>query len=174
MKKFLPFIIICALLLPLGLSASPIDALKPVGSAKLSVVFWDIYQSTLYSDDGTFTSDDLTHESQSPLALNIQYLRDIETEELVEATADEWNKLGLGKTTYQPWLKQLTAIWPDIQENDELLFVLNHTDGGVFYFNQREIGRIDDRNFGVNFLRIWLDKKASYPKLRNKLVGQSK
>lgn len=173
MKKLLTYTLISALLLPLSLSASPIDALKPVGSAKLSVVFWDIYQSTLYSDDGTFTSDDLTQESQSPLALNIQYLRDIEADELVEATADEWNKLGLGEAIYQPWLTQLTAIWPDIQENDELLFVLNHTDGGVFYFNQEEIGRIDDRSFGVNFLRIWLDKKASYPKLRNKLIGQS-
>ena len=164
----------CALLFPVILSASPIDALKPVGSAKLSVVFWDIYQSTLYSDDGTFTSDDLLLESHKPLALNIQYLRDIEADELIEATADEWDKLGVEKATYQPWLNQLGAIWPDIQENDELLFVLKQAESGVFYFNQSEIGRVASAEFAKQFLRIWLDPQSSYPKLRNKLIGQAK
>lgn len=164
----------CALLFPVILSASPIDTLKPVGSAKLSVLFWDIYQSTLYSTDGTFTSDDLLPECHKPLALNIQYLRDIEADELIEATADEWDKLGVLQTTYQPWLKQLAAIWPDIHEKDELLFVTKRAEGGVFYFNQSEIGRVDSPEFTKQFLRIWLDPQSSYPKLRNKLIGRAK
>lgn len=174
MRPFISLAIKCALLFPFFLSASPIDTLKPVGSARLSVLFWDIYQSTLYSADGTFSRDDLLPESQRRLALNIQYLRDIEADELIEATADEWDKLGVLKATYQPWLTQLAAIWPDIQENDELLFVLDDAENGIFYFNHSEIGRVDSPEFAKQFLRIWLDPQSSYPKLRNKLIGRAK
>ncbi|GAC35470.1 chalcone isomerase family protein [Paraglaciecola polaris] len=156
------------LLSPATYGASPISLLKPVGSATLSVVFWDIYHSTLYSSDGNYT------DAQRPVALQIEYLRDIDAEDLLEATAEEWDKLAIAKDVYQPWLKNLRVIWPDIKEHDTLLFVLKSDQSTEFYFNHTRLGSFDDKDFGSNFLRIWLDPKASYPKLRKQLIGKSK
>tara|TARA_R110001606_G_C15053601_1_gene613842 strand:- start:67 stop:495 length:429 start_codon:yes stop_codon:yes gene_type:complete len=142
--------------------------MQPVGSAKLSVFFWDIYHSTLYSSDGAYTDD------QRPLALQITYLRDIHADDLLASTTDEWDKLGIARETYRPWLAQLTSMWPNIKEQDEFLFLINNDHSGAFYVNQKWVGSIADKNFSMSFLRIWLDPNGSYPKLRKQLIGQAK
>ena len=149
-------------------SSSLTSEMQPVGSAKLSVFFWDVYHSTLYSADGTYT------ENQRPLALKITYLRDIDADDLLASTSDEWNKLGVSRDVYQPWLTQLASIWPDIKEKDEFLFLIGEDHSGAFYVNQKRIGSIADKNFSASFLRIWLDPNGSYPKLRKQLIGQVK
>ena len=51
--------------------ANPIDELKKIGEAKLKVLFWDVYNSSLYSKTGKY------EEEQFPQALKINYLIDI-------------------------------------------------------------------------------------------------
>ena len=48
----------------------PIDELKKIGEAKLKVLFWDVYNSSLYSKTGKY------EEEQFPQALKINYLID--------------------------------------------------------------------------------------------------
>ena len=142
--------------------------MQPIGSTKLSVFLWDIYHSTLYSADGTYT------ENQRPLALQITYLRDIDADDLLASTSDEWDKLGIAREVYRPWLTQLARIWPDIKEQDEFLFLINDDHSGAFYVNQKPVGSITDKDFSASFIRIWLDPNGSYPKLRKQLIGQAK
>ncbi|MFT6898196.1 MAG: hypothetical protein ACJA13_002616 [Paraglaciecola sp.] len=145
--------------------AQPLADMQKVGQAKLKILFWNVYQSTLYSQDGHYI------ESQLPVALKIHYLRDIDASELVEKTADEWHKLGLPGDQTQPWLTRLGLIWPDIKKGDELLLVVNEDLSSAFFFNEMPLEKITDLQFGSNFLRIWLDKNSSYPKLRKQLIG---
>lgn len=145
--------------------ASPVAELKKVGQAKLEVLFWDVYESELYSDDGQYQLDTY------PLALKIHYLRNIQADDLVERTAQEWQKLGISKQQAAPWLAQLKTLWPDIKKGDELTIVVNNDRSSDFFFNNQSLATIDDRDFGPSFLRIWLDEKCSYPKLRQKLIG---
>ncbi len=63
--------------------ANPLDDLKKVGEAKLKVLFWDVYNSSLYSKTGEYQVE------QFPQALNINYLRGIDAEDLIEKTQDE-------------------------------------------------------------------------------------
>ncbi|NCP66221.1 MAG: hypothetical protein GW763_11215 [Paraglaciecola sp.] len=146
--------------------ASPVAELKKVGQAKLEVLFWDVYESELYSDDGQYQLDTY------PLALKIHYLRNIQADDLVERTGEEWQKLGISKQQTAPWLTQLKTLWPDIKKGDELTIVVNNDRSSDFFFNNQSLATIDDRDFGPNFLRIWLDEKCSYPKLRQKLIGK--
>jgi hypothetical protein len=146
--------------------AEPLADMQKVGQAKLKILFWNVYQSTLYSQDGRYV------ESQLPVALRIHYLRDIDASELVEKTEDEWRKLGLSGEQIQPWLTRLGLIWPDIKKGDELLLVVNKDHSSVFFFNEMHLEKITDLQFGSNFLRIWLDKNSSYPKLRKQLIGE--
>ncbi|WP_343860484.1 chalcone isomerase family protein [Aliiglaciecola litoralis] len=146
--------------------ANPIGNLQKVGSAKLEMYFFDIYYSELYSANGKY------QPGQYPLALQIRYLRDIEAIDLIEKTAEEWQKLGFSRDKTAPWLVQLDTLWPDIKKHDVLTLVVNNGGSSEFYFNDKSIGKVEDTEFGAHFLDIWLDENASYPKLRKKLIGE--
>ena len=148
--------------------AEPLTGLKQVGAARLKVLFWNIYDSTLYSADGKYQQDAF------PQALQLVYLRDIDAEELLKHTRDEWHRLGVPKQSAQHWLSQLKAIFPDIKEGDELTLRVSEQGHSEFYFNSQAIGLITEAEFGSAFLRIWLDENSSYPKVREQLIGQSK
>lgn len=145
---------------------SPLNGLEKVGEARLSVWFWSIYDSALYTQSGTY------QKGQFPQALKIDYLRDIEADELLEQTEEEWQKLGESSEQYSPWLSSLSSIWPDIKEGDQLLLLVDAEQISHFYFNGEPVGQIKDAAFGSAFLRIWLDPQCSYPKVRRKLIGE--
>lgn len=147
-------------------AASPLDNFKLVGEAKLEILFWDIYHSRLYSRDGEYLAN------RYPLALEIEYLRDISAEDLVKRSVKEWKKIGIPATTYQPWLTPMAELWPEIKRGDTLLLVVDNQQRNQFYFNNQLLGGIADHNFGATFLAIWLDDNASFPKLRRKLTGK--
>lgn len=72
-------------------------------------LWFKLYDATLYSQSGRYQ---LGHY---PQALTLTYARDIEQDDLLTATAEEWQRLGLGSETQrQQWLGQLAAFWPDV------------------------------------------------------------
>ncbi len=140
---------------------------QQLGKAKLSVLFWDIYESTLYTSDGKLPFS--SNACQQTL-FEIRYLRDISKKELLENTESQWRYLNVEKATYSDYLTLLNDIWPDIQAGDQLS-LLTQGSVTVFYFNQQKIAEIENRLFGELFLRIWLDENTSEPKLRQQLLG---
>jgi hypothetical protein len=141
------------------------NALVKVGEAKLKVLFWDVYNSTLYSDNGRY------REGQLPLRLDIQYLLDIESDALVERTAYEWDALGLQHENREEWLSSLSGLWPDVSKNDVLTMELHSDKRTTFYRNGELLGTIDDTAFGKSFIDIWLSPDTTRPELRAALIG---
>ncbi len=72
------FLVVLAVLLCSKVGAS-VGTLQMVGEARLEFMIWPIYDSRLYSIDGNY------QEGQLPLRLEIQYLRDVDAEDLVAA-----------------------------------------------------------------------------------------
>ncbi len=157
--------LLASLLLASQAYATPVQNLDRVGSATLKVWFWTIYDSRLYSPDGRFDG------IEPGLALELDYRRDIRTDELIKRTRQEWQKLDLNHEKQEAWLDQLAALWPNIQEGDELVLHVGDKLSSKFYYNGEPIGEISDAEFTNQFLAIWLSEKSSYPKLRDQLVG---
>ncbi|WP_070963033.1 chalcone isomerase family protein [Vibrio sonorensis] len=148
-----------------------------VGEAQLTVFIFDVYQSRLLTPSGEYISQqDITPH---PLALNIQYQRDISSQQLLEATEGEWEKLGFNRGDIQRWSRNLAKIFPDIKDGQELTYV---TDGnsGRFYYNPAQnqditmIGEIANESLNDAFLSIWLSPDTSYPELRKQLIGKAR
>jgi len=160
--------VLCTLFFSGVTMADPLSELKKVGEAKLQVLFWDVYNSSLYSQTGQYLAESF------PQALKIDYLRNIDANDLIEKTQDEWEKLGIEKVKFTPWITLLTDIFPDIKKGDSLLLSVNKNLQSEFFFNGKKIGEITDQTFGKTFLRIWLDENCRYPQVRNKLIGIKK
>jgi hypothetical protein len=146
---------------------SPISELKLVGEGKLSVLFWDVYQAKLYTKTGSYK------DNIQPLALSFTYMRDFTSGELIDETEDQWRELKLDIHVNEVnWLKALAKLWPDVVEDDTLLFHINLEGNSDFYFNDRYLGTIEDEVFSRYFKAIWLDQNTSSPKIRKKLIGK--
>ncbi|WP_083628872.1 chalcone isomerase family protein [Vibrio panuliri] len=147
---------------------------QQVGQAQLSILFFDIYQSRLLTPSGIYQqqSFDVTPH---PLALTIEYQRNISQEQLLDATFEQWLKLGFAKQDAKRWIDQLSAIFPDIKSGQTLTYVTNGSTGKFVYSPQpsqsRHIGSISDESLNDAFLSIWLSPKSEYADLRRQLIG---
>lgn len=140
--------------------------LQKVGEAKLSVLFWDVYYSRLYTDSGSY------QRGQRPLKLEIEYLLDIKSAALVDRTRKEWDDQGLSHENQEQWLTQLLELWPDVAQNDVLVLELDASNRSRFVHNGQPLGIIEDPDFGQHFVDIWLAPTTTRPKLRLTLIGE--
>ncbi len=101
-------LVLLALLVPAMVRADAGD-LQMVGQARLEVLWWPVYDSRLYSPGGIYV------EGTRPLRLEIQYLRDIQAQDLIENTRKEWQRLGL-VGAQQQWLQELALIMAGREE----------------------------------------------------------
>lgn len=146
-----------------------------VGEAQLTWFIFDIYRSELLAPDGQYVqSDDVTPH---PMALKITYQRDISREQLLDATLDQWEEMGVDESTRRRWIATLYDIFPDVEENHQLVYV---TDGfvGAFYSlvpSQpiKQVGYIADETLNDGFLSIWLGSNTQFPELRSQLIGMN-
>lgn len=145
------------------------SAYKKVGTAKFSVLFWDIYQSTLYTPSGSYSS-----ESQpETLVFKITYLKDISAENLLERTIEQWQHLKVPEKSYEAFIPVLEKLWPNIRAGDTLTLHLKD-EQSLFYYNDEYIGLVDEKEFGQLFLSIWLSPNTSQRNLRAELIGNTK
>ncbi len=160
MKKLL---LICWFI-TLPVMANPASTLSVVGQSELNWMFWKVYDITLLTSSGNY------QDSDYPVALAIEYARNIESKMLVESTVKEWQRIDVD---WKPqWRDQLEDIWPSVTPGDELTLHVNDQGISQFFFNQNYIGEIQDAEFAPAFLAIWLSEKTRKPKLRQQLLGE--
>lgn len=139
--------------------------LEKCGEARLTVMFWDVYDSTLYAPKGDY------RPGIRPLRLEIRYLRNIKAKDLVKQTRKEWQAQGVMTPAHDKWLAELSTFWPDVADNDTITLDLDATGAATFSFNGNVVGHIADTQFGEDFAGIWLAPTTTRPELRAALIG---
>ena len=147
--------------------ANTAEELRMVGEARLKVLFWSVYDSRLYTVDGSYS------EGQLPLRLEIEYLIDIPAARLVERTLTEWQAMEKTHPRQGIWLAELELLWPDISAGDVLTLDIAADGSSVFYRNGVLLGSVSDPDFGSHFADIWLSAESSRPELRLALIGSA-
>lgn len=137
-----------------------------VGTAELSILWFDVYEAQLKTANGAF--DKFT----TPMQLILNYQRDIAAQKLLEET-DKQLASRVPEDTRRIWIEQLQAIWPDVKKGDQLIIQTELSGRGDFFFNGEWVGAVEETNFSQNFVQIWLGYQSAYPKLAEKLRGES-
>lgn len=171
MRKIFTFFVL------LFLSASPVTAsdvvqkhvpgAKQVGTGRLSILFWDVYDATLYAPEGKW-------DSRRSYALSIDYFREINGADIAKRSAEEIRKQGFSdEAKLSMWQAQMREIFPDVKNGSELTAVFTSQKSTDFYSDGAHIGSIKGAEFGTYFFNIWLSENTSEPELRRKLLGLS-
>ena len=138
---------------------------KVVGEGKLSLVFWDIYDATLYAPNGKLNL-------AKSFALSIRYKQEIDGRDIADRSVQEIRKQGYqDEIRLAAWNSQLKAIFPNVQDGTVLSALFVPGDKTVFYAGDKQIGVIADAEFARLFSDIWIGVNTSEPQLRRKLLG---
>ncbi|MBV2128783.1 chalcone isomerase family protein [Rheinheimera sp. SM2107] len=142
--------------------------LTTVGEGSYRYLFWQLYDARLASKDGTFSD----YQQSRPLMLELTYKRDISKQEFIDATVEQWQRLGnSSKQQQQQWADTLDSLWRDVTEGDRLAALLTEQGQVQFYFNETDIGVVEDKDFAPAFFDIWLHPDTMAPKLRRQLIS---
>jgi hypothetical protein len=155
-------LILVSLMIFIPAHATPLTDLKEVGKTEMNWLFWKLYDIRLLSADGQY------HPQKYPVALAIRYARDFSAEQLLSSTIDEWSRQQINWKT--SWQDALRKMWPDVAEGDEIILRVDQNRHSQFYFNDQNIGTIEDEQFAPAFLSIWLSDNTLKPELRNRLI----
>ncbi|NRD74257.1 chalcone isomerase family protein [Shewanella sp. VB17] len=162
---------LCFLLMSYALNANPLPQMTKLGEGEMRYLFWTLYRAELYVDASPYQQD------HYPKLLKIEYFKNISQADLLNATKEQWQHIGIDERLITDWLEQLNRIWPNINEGDQLIIYVDDERRSTFYSGghdlpDQELGVINDDNFGPAFLDIWLSEKTSEPQLRMKLLGE--
>lgn len=144
-------------------NASAVDDLNKRGQGEMSYLFWTLYSAEFYATP-----------TNSDRALKLEYYRAIDSKDLVDATKEQWTKLGYSNNNIQRWLQPLYEMWPNVEAGSTLTIRVTEDNISRFYFDEQPIGTIQDKQFGEAFLAIWLSENTSEPGLRKQLLGLNK
>jgi len=123
--------------------------------------------------EGWFWSPVRGFSLQHPLALDLEYKRNLEGKAIAARSVEEIAKLGLGTPEERTrWGDLMRRLFPDVAKGDRLTGLSLPPGTTRFFHNGRAIGEIDDREFARAFFGIWLDPATSRPDFRRRLLGE--
>lgn len=102
---------------------------RKTGDATLTWGPFTVYTSQLRTPQGRYIAADQDQ------ALILTYARDITRDELVDATREQWQALGIltREAQSEAWLSTLATLWPDVSSGTQLAFVLREKRGQFWY-----------------------------------------
>ena len=138
-----------------------------VGEARMTYLFWDVYDAKLFAHDGQWRVDE-------PFILELNYLRSLKGKSIAERSIEKIRDQGFdNEVKLNEWLITLVKIFPDVDETSTIKGVVDEKRSTRFYLNDELIGTIEQPEFTTQFFNIWVGEKTSEPKLRKKLLGLS-
>ena len=139
-----------------------------LGQGRLRVLFWEIYDASLYATNGVY-------DPEKPFALSLTYLREFAGSDIARRSIEEIRRQGFAdETTLASWMEQLDAIFPDVVEGDQIIGISRPSEETRFILNGALIGTITDQNLSRRFFDIWLSESTSEPDMREALLGIDK
>jgi len=151
--------------------------LNKQGEGEYSWFGISLYKAGLWT--GTMVTSEMQTDGMNvdevPVALlSLEYTRNIPGSRIIDVTAKEWRRLGVGDDRQQElWLNKLAAVLPDVSKGDRLSSLVAENGTVSFYLDKELIGRVDEPGFGNAFLAIWLHPETRADELRDELLGDS-
>ncbi len=139
------------------------------GASRLRVWGFEVYDASLWVAPGFRAAD----WAGKPLALELQYLRKFDGDDIARRSLDEMERAGpIAPTQAALWLRTMTQAFPDVQKGDRLTGIYEPGIGVRFLHNGRTTANVRDAQFAQRFFAIWLGPQSSEPALREALLGK--
>lgn len=142
--------------------------LRAAGQGTLRVFGFNIYRARLWVSPGFEPSQ----WAALPLALELEYLRDISAKDIASRSVKEMNRVGAPNAEQaQRWQAALQALLPDVRSGDKLMGWHRPAQGALFLQGEQTLGEVAEPAFSRLFFGIWLSERTGAPELRQALLA---
>lgn len=168
-KALLALAAAVAIALPASASTRPLElgntitASQPYGSGRLTWLVFTAYDATLWTDAPQWSMN-------APFALTLRYRMGFSTQELVERTIDEMEKVAPSSNAHQRFAAPLTNAFPAVKDGDRITALYIPGQPVRFFHNGRPTSEIADVGFAEPFFGVWFSPRTSEPRLREALL----
>ena len=136
-----------------------------VGEARFKVLLFPVYDASLYAPKGNY-------RKSGPLALELNYLFDVEKERIVNQTVKTFERRKLGSDAdVAKWREIMGEHFSDVQKGDRILLAFPDLQTVVFSTNGSEPTFVSDAGFAEAFKDLWLGDNVRNKGFQNKLLG---
>ncbi|MEN2394377.1 chalcone isomerase family protein [Pseudomonas halotolerans] len=138
-----------------------------VGQADFAWYGFDLYQAKLWSAASQ-------PSLETPLALELNYRRNIGKDALVQASIKEIRRIAgksLAPGQLDSWADDMRRAFVDVGPGSQITGLYLPGKGCRFYVDGRLTHEVADPVFARNFFAIWLDPRTRHPELRQQLLG---
>lgn len=140
--------------------ADPLAGLTRWGNGEFRRFGFLVYEATLWAAEDP---------QRPPLALRLDYKRNIAGSAIAEASVKEMRRFNVDEATLGRWGALMGKLFPDVRPGDFIVGIYR-PDGAAFLYNGQPLGEIADPVFARHFFGIWLDARTSAPDLRAALL----
>lgn len=149
---------------PPELQGAP-EAAERVGATTFRVLFWRVFDASLWSGDGIF-------DWGAPFALSLTYGRDFTADALKRKTVEEMARLsGEAEASLGVFGQQFEACIDDVTEGDRITAISVGEDTARLFLNGRERCVLERTGLRRDFFGIWLSADSNFPDAAARLVG---
>ena len=159
---------------PRALNTPPAEVLRELpdarlyGSGRLRRYFFHVYDARLW----TQPSFEIARFSQLPLALELQYGRELLGALIAERSLEEMRRgAEITPAQQRAWLTAMQRCFPDVGEGDRMTGLQLPGTAARFFVNGAFVGEVRDAEFTRLFFGIWLAPTTSEPELRAALLA---
>lgn len=157
-----------------ALTTPPTEVLRELpdarlyGSGRLRRYFFHVYDARLWTQPGF----EIARFSQLPLALELQYGRELVGSLIAERSIEEMQRAAeITPAQQRVWLAAMQRCFPDVVEGDRMTGVQLPGTAARFFVNEAFVGEVRDAEFTRLFFGIWLAPTTSEPELRAALLA---
>ena len=142
------------------------EAARPVGATSFRVLFWRVFDASLWSGDGAF-------DWNAPFALSLTYQRDFSARQLKETTVEEMSRLsGATEVALRGFGQAFEGCVADVGPGDRITAVSVDTDKARLFLNGEERCTLERPGLRRDFFGIWLSDDSQFPKATIRLIGK--
>ena len=150
------------------------SGLRRWGSGEMRWFGLALYRATLWvagePPESSNALNSLNSLNSSTIALQLDYLRDIPRERLVQTSLDEMRRLGADEAQLGRWESELRRVFPDVKAGESIVGVHYPGRGAGFFHQGQATGEVNDTEFARRFFAIWLAPESRSPGLRAALL----
>ncbi len=147
--------------------ASMPAAQHKIGSASVRILFWRIFDATLWSESEKF-------DWSKSFALTLTYTKEFSAKSLAKATAKEMARLGSEQTGLMEFRETFRQCIDDVVPGDRITAVNIAGDEVLFFQNGTKRCTLKRPGLKKDFFGIWLDENSKFPSATAELLGRQK
>jgi len=147
--------------------------LNGMGLRQASIFHVKAYVGGLYLEQPT-TDGRTVIDSGQPKRVTMEFLRDIDRDQLASGWADELKKVGseMGGETPEGGIAQFTSMIPDVKKGDTMSFTSRPGAGIEVAKNNQVRGTVPGDDFARTLFTLWFGPKPGDENLKRGMLGK--